>query len=200
MRLVYPTFLVLLLLGAGPAMAQTTLNFTISQISPLFVKAGNDTVVKTGEKIRIGASISASGGSGIYKYSWTPVSDLDNPNAANPIATVDSTITYTLLVNDSLTGCSQMSTITITLAGEINVHIFPSPNTGSFYITTQGDIGDPEVDLQIFDMLGRIVHGEILDGSSRLNKAVRLFPKTKGVYIVRLYSKNINLIKKIIVE
>lgn len=200
MRLVYPTFLFLLLLGTGSAMAQTTLNFTISQISPLFIKAGNDTIVKTGDKIRIGAPVPASGGSGVYRYSWTPVSGLDNPNAANPIASIDSTITYTLLVNDSLTGCSQMSAITITLAGELNVRVFPSPNTGSFYITTQGDIGDPEVELQIFDMLGRIVHEETLDGSSRLNKAVRLFPKTKGVYIVRLYSKNINLIKKIIVE
>jgi len=62
----------------------------------------------------IGASIQllASGGN---QYVWSPVSELNNPNIPNPIATPTITRTYTVTVTDIATGCVGTDDITITV-------------------------------------------------------------------------------------
>jgi gliding motility-associated-like protein len=45
-------------------------------------------------------------GSGNYAFSWSPAAHLSNPNIANPTATPDTSITYTLSVTDLTTGCA----------------------------------------------------------------------------------------------
>src|ERR1700761_2263920 len=89
------------------AQAQLTLNFTITQYTPLIATRGYDTTVKTGAMLRLGSTIAALGGSGTYQYAWTPTSGLDSPSIARPLATIDTNITYTLTVTDAVTRCSQ---------------------------------------------------------------------------------------------
>lgn len=50
-----------------------------------------------------------------YTYSWSPSSNLDNPNRAHPVFTPGETTTYVLTVT-SLTGVSVKDTVTISVA------------------------------------------------------------------------------------
>jgi hypothetical protein len=45
-------------------------------------------------------SVSVIGGSGTYTYSWAPAAYLDDPAIATPVSTPDSTINYSVSVND----------------------------------------------------------------------------------------------------
>ncbi|GIV32628.1 MAG: hypothetical protein KatS3mg031_0163 [Chitinophagales bacterium] len=89
-------------------------------------------VSSSGNGICIGgaAPLQASGG---VMYSWTPASSLDNPNIANPIATPDSTTTYTVEVTDS-NGCINTASST--------VRVFPLPDpeiTASATVLCEGE-------------------------------------------------------------
>lgn len=43
--------------------------------------------------------VSAAGGNGLYEYSWSPVEGLSDPTAANPVATLTETTTFTVTVS-----------------------------------------------------------------------------------------------------
>ncbi|MEL6803312.1 MAG: PKD domain-containing protein, partial [Bacteroidota bacterium] len=55
--------------------------------------------------------LQASGG---ISYAWNPVDDLDNPNAANPIANPTQTTTYTVTVTDDF-GCTDDASLSLTV-------------------------------------------------------------------------------------
>ncbi len=56
-----------------------------------------------------------SGGSGNFSFSWTPETGLSNPTVQNPAAYPESTIVYTVQVNDLLTGNVLTEQITLTV-------------------------------------------------------------------------------------
>ncbi len=67
----------------------------------LTADAGPDQEVDTGAPVQIGGSPTASGGAPPYTYSWSPTEGLDDPTAANPIATPNTNITYRVTVTDA---------------------------------------------------------------------------------------------------
>lgn len=71
--------------------------------------AGADTATCPGIPVQIG-SASTPG----WTYDWTPTAGLDNPNIAQPTATITGQITYTLTATDA-EGCSGSDDITIDL-------------------------------------------------------------------------------------
>jgi hypothetical protein len=54
-----------------------------------------------------------NGGSGVYTFSWTPATGLSNPNIYNPVASPNTTTTYTVQVNDGIQTISSQATITV---------------------------------------------------------------------------------------
>ncbi len=82
-----------------------------------------DMVACNGQAIQIGAPAQAG-----YTYSWSPSTNLDDPNIANPTVSFNGVnITYTLTVT-SANGCSEMATVSLTntpsfgiIAGDISV-------------------------------------------------------------------------------
>lgn len=56
---------------------------------------------------------SPTGGSGVYTFSWTPATGLSNPNIYNPVATPNTTTTYTVEVNDGVQTISSQTTVTV---------------------------------------------------------------------------------------
>jgi hypothetical protein len=54
--------------------------------------------INAGEQSQLTAT--AEGGTIPYSYAWTPAASLDNPLAANPLASPTATTTYTVVVND----------------------------------------------------------------------------------------------------
>jgi len=69
------------------------------------------------------------GGSGVvlgspalpnYVYNWTPTIGLSNPNIAQPLANPISNTTYILTITDTINGCFDIDTATITINGAPN--------------------------------------------------------------------------------
>ena len=79
------------------------------QVSPTFTAdAGIDREICPGAPITIGTP-SLGGG---YTYSWTPTSGLSNSAIAQPIASPDSTTTYTVAI-DNGSGCTLTDSMTV---------------------------------------------------------------------------------------
>ncbi|MGD0261306.1 MAG: hypothetical protein ABSD29_15950 [Verrucomicrobiota bacterium] len=82
--------------------------------APTAAAGSAQTVCPGGSGVTIGGSPTATGGTGPYTYSWSPGTDLDNPAAANPTATVTSTTTYTVMVTDH-NGCTANASVIVTV-------------------------------------------------------------------------------------
>ncbi|MCB2221352.1 MAG: T9SS type A sorting domain-containing protein [Bacteroidetes bacterium] len=120
---------------------------------PVSLLVGEDVLqaVATGDPLSIceGESsqldIAADGGSGTYAYTWEPTEGLSDPNIANPVASPDSTITYTVSVNDGFSTVTDEVTITVDPLPELaSIPVgttdlcMDSPNTT---YTTDGAVG-----------------------------------------------------------
>ncbi len=97
---------------------QETSSVSITEQNILIADAGMDSNICAGNSISLGASPAASGGASGYTYNWTPGTDIDSTNIANPTATLTSSTSFILTITDSL-GCSMSDTITI--------HVWPLP-------------------------------------------------------------------------
>lgn len=72
------------------------------------------TVICGGDSVQL----TSSGGLGGATFTWTPPQGLSNPNIANPMASPDSTTTYTVVVQEG--GCDDSASVTI--------EVIPSPD------------------------------------------------------------------------
>ena len=52
-----------------------------------------------------------------YIYQWLPTTGLNDSSLANPTAFVGATITYSMLVIDTVTGCTTVDTVRVSLSG-----------------------------------------------------------------------------------
>jgi hypothetical protein len=91
---------------AGPV---RTLTITVYD-NPV-VDAGLPRTICEGVPTTLGGSPTASGGSGTFTYLWTPSFGLDDATSSNPVATTNTTRTYTLNVTDVVSGCARSSII-----------------------------------------------------------------------------------------
>lgn len=81
-------------------------------VPALVVSAGPARSVSPGSpSVAIGGSPTASGGSGLYTYSWSPSTGLSSATVANPTASPTATTTYTVTVTDSLSTTATASVV-----------------------------------------------------------------------------------------
>jgi len=91
-----------------------TLNIWI-HIPPL-ADAGDDQVIQFGNATQLFGS--ASGGSGMYAYYWTPDELLVNPELAEPMTiTLEESVQFIFMVTDEETGCPATDQMIVTVAG-----------------------------------------------------------------------------------
>ncbi len=86
----------------------------VTDPSPIIVDAGPDTTVMRGSELTLGGEPTAMGGSGVFTYFWTPATGLSDREAENPTATVYSTTTYIVYVEDT-EGRSGQDTVVVTV-------------------------------------------------------------------------------------
>ena len=79
-----------------------------------FVDAGMDASIICGisSAVQIGSTPITG-----FTYSWTPTDSLSDPAIANPIANPNMTTIYTVVVTDTVSGCSSTDNVLITVTG-----------------------------------------------------------------------------------
>jgi len=80
--------------------------------SPLSVVASaNPSDICTGGSSQLNAF--AMGGTGVYSFEWTPVEGLSDPDIANPVATPNATINYSVVVSDGENSITDDVTVSV---------------------------------------------------------------------------------------
>ncbi|MFH2094776.1 MAG: T9SS type A sorting domain-containing protein [Bacteroidota bacterium] len=164
-----------------PATAPRTVLFS----SSCNVSAGNDTTILQGNS----CTLQASGGD---VYLWYPSWGLDDPTAADPVATPDSTTTYiVLVVGDS---CINTDTITVTVipaviwradGRESEMRIYPNPASHKAVIEFNADAGE-QSDIEIYTCTGKKIRAS---GGITSPYTLDCDGLTKGIYILKLISE-----------
>ncbi len=99
--------------------------------------AGTDQTICNGGSVQIGTPAIAGN-----TYSWSPATGLSSATVAQPIASPTVTTTYILTVTNSVSGCQDADTVTVT------VNPLPVANAGANQAACSGDsvqIGTPAV-------------------------------------------------------
>jgi PKD repeat protein len=77
---------------------------------PLVYDAGKDSTICAGKSLVIGQTLT-----GAYKAMWSPAAGLSSTTAARPTANPTTTTKYYVTISDSITGCSLMDSILVTV-------------------------------------------------------------------------------------
>ncbi len=178
------TFSVMVMDELGCALTET-IQVNIEQaVPPLSVSAAQDTIFEAGE-VQLFATPDAG-----YDYRWSPAGLLNNPFSADPIARVDTTTTFRVVVTDE-NGCTNEALLTLTLLGEcVPPYIFVpnafTPNSDNLNdeLAVKGNTID-ELYFAIYDRWGEKVF-ETTDQSVGWDGSFRgraLSPDVYGYYL-----------------
>ena len=91
---------------------------TLASVNPVRICQGSSAVL----------SVKASGGTGIYSYSWKPSAGLSDPLSAIPVATPDVTTDYIVEVNDG----------NVTSSTTVHLTVLPRPDKPVITVSTDG--------------------------------------------------------------
>lgn len=108
--------------------------------------AGNDQTfcLPHSGTVTIGGSPTASGGSGVFSYTWSPSTNLNDTSASNPVLTalVAGTYKYFVTVTDNRSGCSAVDSVVLTVSPSVSVTASASQTNicggGSAILTATG--------------------------------------------------------------
>lgn len=108
---------------------------------PVTADAGSDAIICSGQTVTIGGSPTGTAeGLNNIIYSWTPNQFLNNPLAANPIASPVRTTTYNVTVSSNeCRTVSAMDSVTITVFDFVDVVAVANPSDANNYFLCKGD-------------------------------------------------------------
>jgi hypothetical protein len=157
-------------------------NFSLEEIKP--VDAGNDVFINPG-----GATVIGNNADSASSYVWSPNYFIDDTNAVNP--TVNPPVTTTYYVSKTQCSITTTDSVTVVVAplGVVSINentkvgIYPNPNNGTFTIT-HNLIGKNYV-LEIIDLMGKVVHQEMLTTTKQEIKTKQL---NTGFYFINFKS------------
>ena len=93
---------------------------TVTVNTPPVADAGPDIDVCEGQCATIGTAGQAG-----FTYNWSPASDLSSPTSANPTCCPTATRTYTLIVTETATSCSDTDMVVVTMNANPIINLGP---------------------------------------------------------------------------
>ncbi len=123
-----------IIVGGQPSSDTSVTNVHVFQPS---AHAGNDTTIMNGVSTQLHGH--ASGGSGSYRYKWSPSSKLINDSVQNPLTVnLFSTQVFTLRITDDSVNCQATDNVTVNIAGgALAVNAIATPETICYGATTE---------------------------------------------------------------
>jgi gliding motility-associated-like protein len=144
--------------------------------SPVANLTADTTVICEGQS----ATLSVSGGVGGATFTWSPPFGLSDPSSANPIATPDTTTTYTVTASEG--GCDGQNSITI--------NVIPLPEMG--YFSSQPNGCAPLTVSFLEDVKDALFHTWNFGDGSISNEPSPVHTYTQpGTYVVTLTASNL---------
>lgn len=164
---------------------------TITNLSPTFAVSGATAICK-GETAILTAS-------GTYSYSWSSgVSG--NTAAVSPT----SSITYTIIATNTLTGCQSKNTVPLTVNKCLSIDhtndsfdkisVYPNPASEMIYI--ENDL-QSDLEIKITNALSQVVYHKKLNLSK---ETINTSTWPKGLYLITIKGESKLVIKKLLVE
>ena len=144
--------------------------------------------------------VSATGGTEVYTYSWSPADNLNNATSQNPVFTPTEAgiFTYTVTVSDGNETVSASVTFTVVDNSGVdeidgmNVSLYPNPASSMVYIKGIEDYRNLEI--SIVNLQGQVVMNAV--NSLEINvKDIE-----SGVYFININCDGKQIVKKIVVE
>lgn len=80
-----------------------------------------------------------------------------------------------------------------------NLRIFPNPSDGNFEIQLLNTSGET-INLQLFDLKGRVVYTDIVKESGEISRAVSVNNLSTGVYLLKVSEGNKQITKKVVIQ
>jgi hypothetical protein len=128
--------------------------------------------------------LNASGG---VSYIWSPITGLNNPNIANPVASLNNSVNYTVQVTGS-NGCTNTEQVLVTVNTCLDVENYPNPFTNS--ISLNGIVGSTEV--KLYNALGEIIGNWIINET---NNTINTENLRSGIYFLNIGTTTKKIIK-----
>ncbi|MCF8297939.1 MAG: right-handed parallel beta-helix repeat-containing protein [Saprospiraceae bacterium] len=172
-------------------------------VNPPQINLGPDTTVCEGAIVVLDA------GAG-YTYSWSTGGTTQTISVdSSMLAVGDSIVSITVLITDSL-GCTDSDTIDILftdcsgineIVDAVGINLYPNPSKGKFNIDITG-FDKNSINMCIYNLTGQLMYCEELINinSSKFTREVDLGTYPKGVYFIRLTTKDIVLTEKILIQ
>jgi gliding motility-associated-like protein len=179
--------------------------FTVTVVPPIRLDPGNDTLVVVDEPLQFRATSSDPYSD---QYQWSPSTDLNNPDAEDPIGLYGpdmSSITYQITATDTF-GCYGTASVKVTIAHTLPDIFMPNaftPGTNNNSVFRPVCIGISSLDyFRVFNRWGQLMYstsqiGQGWDGriQGRLQESSAYLWIVKGTdYTGRVISKKGNMI------
>ena len=111
--------------------SKTSANTNINRKTIPSAKAGIDKSVCVGSMVQIGGTPVPNN-----SYSWVPATGLSNATLANPMASPSTNTSYSVFVNNSITGCSNSDTVNINTLALPQMPSLSSTQNGNLFVLT----------------------------------------------------------------
>ena len=125
---------------------------------------------------------------GVFNYQWAPLDSISNSTSINPVVNPKQTTTYTVAVYDTVSGCSDTTSVTVYVSYDANFaipNVF-SPNgdgyNDTWYVINQGGLVTVQ-DLRVFDRWGELVFDSQRDGTLEWNGDYQGKKELMGNYV-----------------
>ena len=79
------------------------------------------------------------------------------------------------------------------------IEVYPNPSTGIVNLTLTGFKGK-KTELRVMNVIGNIVHREVLNGDETSRKVLDLTKEASGLYYIKLQTDDYSEIRKIIIN
>ncbi len=146
------------------------------------------------------ATVTVSGGTGGYTYSWTAPASSATNIATNLNGTSGNGTSYTVIVTDA-NGCSTSQTFTVgcvtsiaSISANGGIAVYPNPNNGTFVISTNNTSMKM---IRVMDVTGRVM---ALTQSNEKDVEMNITNYSRGMYVIEVESEKgidrINVVKE----
>lgn len=175
-----------------------------------FSVSKQDTTIVLGRSVVLGTDLIVFGGSGVYKYSWSPGATLNDSTIIHPVASPLDTTTYLLTITDNY-GCNFSVNYTVyarnplvgseLISSKLNLQaiLFPNPNDGIFKVQITGTPAK-KIELSVFDITGKVVKKQTIRSFNGDHTETLQLKLESGIYTLRIESGAETLSRQFIIN